>query len=129
MFVIHRPFTQWDVWQRQCESTEQWTVQVHFSRVSWCSSLNDLQLKRPTLPPPFSYRKKTTYKSKKRTNICKLLLNTIPKHNTIFQTISIQETILENSTILATVHISSWFTLSHLLCNAFWENNLIQLPF
>lgn len=53
----------------------------------------------------------------------------IPEHNTIFQNISIQETILENSTIFATVRISSWFTISHLLCNAFWENNLIKLSF
>lgn len=75
---------------------------------------NKMQKKTKRRPNTSKQKTKiTTKKSIYCTSISKYL------SSTIFQTVSIQEIILENSTVLALVHISSF----GLLYNAFWSNN------
>lgn len=75
------------------------------------------KMQKKTKRRPNTSKQKTKITTKK---IYILYFNIkIPELNTIFQTVSIQEIILENSTVLAAVHISSF----GLLYNAFWSNN------
>ncbi len=75
-------------------------------------------------PHPYLKEKKLNTKRRRKTPKQKTKITTkksiyfnikIPEQNTIFQIISIQEIILENSTILAAVHMQLWFTLQCIL--------------